>query len=111
VQISPAPRAWDYALLSIGRQFIHDAQSKVILGRNARENDVLVRMAGRADAPPVTLLTPDNFNGPTAICIGAPQVDFAIGLMVRHTRDPRAASGRVAVRRGDFTETIELNPK
>ena len=57
---------WHFETLKIGRHFRLDPEAKVIIGRDASENEYLEYLHPHA----ATLLTPLNFAGPTALLIG-----------------------------------------
>ena len=57
---------WEFEVLKIGRHFRLDPETKVIIGRDASENEYLEYLHPRG----TTLLTPTNFSGPSAILIG-----------------------------------------
>lgn len=57
---------WHFEILKIGRHFRLDPQVKVILGRDAGENEYLEYLHPRG----TTLLTAINFAGPSALLIG-----------------------------------------
>lgn len=57
---------WQFEILKTGRHFRLDPETKVILGREASENEYLQYLHPKG----TTLLTPVNFAGPTALLIG-----------------------------------------
>lgn len=57
---------WHFEILKIGRHFRLDPETKLILGRDAGENEYLEYLHPKG----TTLLTPVNFAGPTALLIG-----------------------------------------
>jgi len=83
-------RRWDFELLKIGRHFRYDTHTKVILGRDAAENDQLRYAHQLPDAASTAVFAPENFAGPQALLIG-PRTDaaiaFAASLMLRYSRD------------------------
>jgi hypothetical protein len=81
----------DVALLRIGRHFRLAPGVKVVLGRDARENE---RLAGLGDEQRWTV-EPEGFNGPTALVCGPREdgaLDQAAGLIARYSRDPGPAA-------------------
>ncbi|MBI2478113.1 MAG: 7-cyano-7-deazaguanine synthase, partial [Planctomycetia bacterium] len=60
-------RRWDFELLKIGRHFRYDAHTKVILGKDAGENDRLLYAHQLPDATSTAVLIPENFPGPHAL--------------------------------------------
>jgi len=95
----PEATRWDFELLSFGRHFRFDPQTKVVVGRDAGDNQTLQWFAGRGDAPAETvLLTPEGFAGPDALVIGRPTeeaVRFAGAMMLRYSRRVDSADMRV----------------
>jgi hypothetical protein len=81
---------WDYETLKIGRHFRYDERTKVIIGRDNRENDHLLYMHELPDANSTVAIFPENFSGPRALLIG-PATDEAVqymgGLVLRYSRD------------------------
>ena len=81
---------WDFELLKIGRHFRLDERTKVILGRDNRENDHLLYMHGLPEANSTAELFPENFSGPRALLIGpatGEALQFVGGLLLRYSRD------------------------
>lgn len=73
----------DVALLRVGRHFRVDAGLKIVLGRNALENERLASFANRER----WLVEPDGCAGPTALVCGPRSeraVALATDLMARH---------------------------
>jgi tRNA U34 2-thiouridine synthase MnmA/TrmU len=58
----------DLELLKQGRHFRISEGTKIVVGRNERENEAILSLARREDA----LLTVESFPGPTVIVIGDP---------------------------------------
>jgi len=58
---------WHFEILKTGRHFRLNPETKVIVGRDAAENEYLTYLHPRG----TTLLTPVNFAGPTALLIGS----------------------------------------
>lgn len=71
---------WHFEILKIGRHFRLDPEAKVILGKEASENEYLEYLHPRG----TTLLTPVNFAGPTALLVGpsTPERLDEIGKMI-----------------------------
>ncbi len=57
---------WHFEILKIGRHFRLDSETKLIVGRDASENEYLEYLHPKN----TTLLAPINFSGPTALLIG-----------------------------------------
>ena len=95
-----ASQRWDFELLKIGRHFRYDPQTKVIVGRDAAENEQLRYAHQLPDAASTAALVPENFVGPQALLIGpriGEAIAFAASLMLRYSRDydPQNALVRV----------------
>ena len=76
VSITP----YDVQLLAVGRHFRFDSGTKIILGRDNRENQVLLTYASRG----YHLFMPHGFPGPVALFSGTPdpEVKQAIGRLI-----------------------------
>ena len=75
----------DMELLRLGRHFRVNPSTKLIVGRNEEENRVLEEYlaAGRL------LVAPDDFSGPTALVVGAPDDEaksLAVQAIAHYTR-------------------------
>jgi hypothetical protein len=100
VQLDERATSWDFELLSIGRHLRCGDQAKAIIGRNAAENARLAACFARSDAHNAALLTPDGFNGPTALVVGSltdTMLQQATTYIVQYTHDPRAAREKIRV--------------
>ncbi len=89
IELAPHAHQWDFELLRIGRHFRFDVDTKVILGRDERQNEQLRLMAAQDNASPCWLVEPKNFTGPTALVTGPHSeevVHFASGLIARYSR-------------------------
>ncbi len=62
----------DVRLLTVGRHYRFDSGVKIVVGRNNRENDLLMSLAPHG----FHLFTPDDFPGPVALLNGAPTQDI-----------------------------------
>ncbi len=62
---------WQFEILKTGRHFRLDPETKVIMGREASENEYLEYLHPKG----TVLLTPVNFSGPSALLIGDPTQD------------------------------------
>lgn len=87
---SPGPLLpWALATLTVGRQFRLDEQTRVVIGRNREENELLGTIAEQAGPQSALLLTPENFRGPTSLLIGnasGANVQRAVELVARYSR-------------------------
>jgi tRNA U34 2-thiouridine synthase MnmA/TrmU len=70
----------DIRLLTIGRHFRIDAGVKIVIGRNNKENNVLISLARQG----YHLYTPYGFPGPVALLTGKPSQDVnqTIGRLI-----------------------------
>lgn len=78
-------READVALLKLGRHFRLSADTKIVLGRNAEENQRLTEFESRERR----LIEPEDFDGPSAlVCGGAFEraIPQAARLVVRYAR-------------------------
>lgn len=103
---------WDLDLFSIGRHFRFDRQTRVVLGRREAENQQIAALHARADAPPATLLQPQNFPGATALLIGPPTAEplaFTAGLIWRFSQ-PAVDNPRVSATTANELCQILLQP-
>lgn len=88
------PTTKDMELLTIGRHFRLDAQTKVILGRNELEN---LMLEGHADEG-YTCVRP-KFAAPSALVAGPwsdAARDTALALILKHTKDEKRPAGSLA---------------
>jgi len=97
----PDAARWDFELLNTGRHLRLDERTKVVIGRDERENAVLESFFKRQDAGDVLLVAPENFVGPLALLIGPADdehVATAGALLIRYTRqcDPDNATIRIS---------------
>jgi tRNA-uridine 2-sulfurtransferase len=98
---SAAASRWDFELLSTGRHVRVDAESKVVVGRNEKENGMIESFFDREDASESALLVPEDFLGPSVLLIGKVTdraLEITAGLLLRYTRryDPQDGQIRVA---------------
>lgn len=56
----------DYQLLRVGRHFRMDEETKIIVGRDEKENDMLNKLVSKEE----TILHPENFTGPDVLLQG-----------------------------------------
>lgn len=70
----------DVQLLTIGRHFRFDRRTKIVLGRDQRENGSLVDLAGKG----YHLFLPEGFPGPSALLAGepTPEINQAVGRLI-----------------------------
>lgn len=85
-QHNPDYERWDFELVKTGRHFRLDEKTKVVIGRNETENQMLERLQ-RAET---VLYIPFNFMGPSAMLVGeyaAEKERQALSMILRYTRD------------------------
>jgi len=80
---------WSFELLKVGRHFRYDARTKVVLGKDASQNEMLRRLGDSPEASANVVMEPANFTGPTALLEGAygeSVARYASGLILRYTK-------------------------
>lgn len=103
----------DFELLKIGRHVRVDAQTKVVLGRNARENAALRSHFRGAATAESALLAPEGFRGPDALLVGSASEEalrLAAALIVRHAPRADAATAQVRVILAGGTRLLRALP-
>jgi tRNA-specific 2-thiouridylase len=97
-----------FRLLKIGRHFRLSDRMKAIVGRNERENELLVGFAkGRTRIDPVDVM------GPTTLIEGDPSDDeilLAGAMAARYSDHGERPTISMAVLRGDVKRIIEVSP-
>jgi len=91
-----------------------DSQTKVVLGRNARENAILLQFAKRSDVPELAVLEPENFQGPTALIVGSvgdAAVRMAAQLLLARTRRFDRHNARARLQRFGGSQVIRIAPE
>jgi tRNA U34 2-thiouridine synthase MnmA/TrmU len=84
----------DVQLLTVGRHFKFDSRVRIVLGRNNRENQVLLSLAPHG----YHLFMPHGFPGPVALLSGSPdpEVKQAIGrLIITYSKQVPGQSRRI----------------
>ncbi len=97
----------DFRLLKIGRHLRIGERSKVIIGRNEADNNLLETIR----QPEEAALTWLEGNTPVGIVIGEQSDDLyrlAAGLLLRYTRAEAGAACRIEVRVGDETRILPV---
>ena len=100
IDYSPRASRWDFELLTTGRHIRLDQTTKVVVGRNENENDVIERFFERQDASESALLMPEDFPGPSALLIGMVTdgtIDRTAGIVLRYARRYDPQDGRIQV--------------
>lgn len=85
---------WEFEILKTGRYFRLDSKTRVILGRDERENEHLEHLHPTG----TTLLTPVNFPGPSALLVGPStpeRREEASRLVLRYTKRPSEDTPRI----------------
>ncbi len=114
IRNEPTKGRWDYELLSIGRHFRFDKQTKVVVGRHESDNERLLNAHRLADAGSSAVLLPRGFPGPAVMIIGPLADDnlaFASGLISRYGKPDQADPARAELIRRDATsQWIDVCP-
>ena len=109
IQLDPQGSRWDFELLKVGRHFRFDEKTKVVMGRNAAENDQLLYMHRMPEATSTVLVNPDNFLGSLALIVGPPTaeaIEYTGGLIVRYSAAADPDNATVQVVQHDQTQTV-----
>lgn len=99
------PTINDIDLLKIGRHFRLDEETKLVVGRNKDENEMIKAIA----LPNDILLEAKDHVGPTSILRGnnaKNHTEFASSVTLRYSDAPKNQSEIVLVKRGDVSEEI-----
>jgi tRNA U34 2-thiouridine synthase MnmA/TrmU len=97
----------DFRLLRVGRHFRLDEQTKVIIGRNAAENDLITGMKESSE----TLIRWEGGSSPTGLICGpasAKTIATAAAILLRYTKAEKAAACLIAVFHGAGQETVSV---
>ena len=110
IEFSPDSRQWDFELLRIGRHFRFDAERKVVVGKDAAQNEQLAIMARDARAGDCTLIEPVNFKGPSALVVGSLDDDvaeFVGGLVLRYSKEYDPSDAKLRWAAGGELRTLQ----
>jgi hypothetical protein len=110
----PAATRWEFELLALGRHVRVDAQTKLVVGRNAEENALLERFLQRADVGQAALLSPEGFSGPEVLVVGPatrPALDLAGALMLRYGKGGGVALARLREARSEKADIVEIRAR
>lgn len=110
IQLDPAGTRWDFESLKVGRHFRFDEKTKVVMGRNAAENDQLLYMHRMPEASSTVLVNPDNFLGSLALIVGPPTeeaIQYTGGLIVRYSAAADPENATVQVVQNDQTRIVQ----
>jgi tRNA-uridine 2-sulfurtransferase len=114
LQFNSTATLWDCELLKIGRHFRVSPLQKVVLGRDAEENDKMSSLWASRDAVRATLVEPESFIGANALLCG-PATEEALrmagALMVFYTRqvDPDSQEVLVRVQQGSSRQVMRID--
>lgn len=100
------PTINDINLLKVGRHFRLDEETKMVVGRNKDENDMIAAIALPGDV----LLEARDHMGPVSILRGSragSHVEFAASVTLRYSDAPRKGSEAVLVKENGVTREIE----
>jgi tRNA U34 2-thiouridine synthase MnmA/TrmU len=98
----------DFKLLRIGRHFRINETTRLIIGRNEEENDLLLGQAREGE----TAFRWDEGGGPLGLVIGAATGDtmqLAGRILLRYTRCSRAETARMLVVAGEPEKTFSCS--
>jgi len=110
----PAATRWEFELLAVGRHVRVDAETKLVVGRNAGENALLERFLRRADAGEAALLSPEGFSGPEVLVVGPatqPALGLAGALMLRYGKGGDGAQARLREARSEKAEIVGIRAR
>jgi len=100
----------DFELLNFGRHFRFDSKTKVVIGRNVRDNSALRWFAGRCEMSDAALVYPENFRGPDMLVVGnvsQEAIRFAAGMMLRYARKAEPGNAYVWVTQGGVYRRLQ----
>ena len=89
IQLNPDSVRWDFEILKTGRHYRFNEITKIVVGRNEEENDMLRYLHALPDSRSSTLLNPKNFRGPLGLIIGPPfdeTIRFAAALLLKYSK-------------------------
>jgi tRNA-specific 2-thiouridylase len=115
IALEPQAGRLEFELLNYGRHVRVDRHTKVIVGRNLRENAVLRAIFQRESTPRWALLEPRDFSGPSALVCGQVSDEtlrFAAALVLRYSRQkngPADASTLSVTHQGE-TQSFRAEP-
>ena len=103
------PTTNDIDLLKIGRQFRFDKKTKLVVGRNKDENEIIKSLK----LPKDILLEARDHMGPISILRGENlenHLQFAAGITLRYSDAPKDESGFVVIEKNDKKSEIQTEP-
>ena len=107
-EFTETPTTNDIDLLKIGRHFRLDSDTKLIIGRNKDENNLIVALALTKD---ILLEARDNV-GPTSMLRGInpeSHIGFAAGITLRYSDTPKTESGIVLIKQNGKQDEISAD--
>ena len=103
------PTINDIDLLKIGRHFRLDNETKLVIGRNKDENEMINAIALSNDV----LLEARDYMGPVSILRGKNadnHIEFASSVTLRYSDAPKEQDGHVNIRKNSQTKEIVSQP-
>ena len=103
------PTTNDIDLLKIGRHFRFDENTKLIVGRNKNENEMVTSLA----LPNDILLEAKEHVGPTVLLRGDnanKHVEFSASVTLRYSDAPKNETGVVTVHKNEDGREISIKP-
>lgn len=97
----------DFRLLRVGRHFRLDEQTKVIIGRNAEENDIISGIKESSE----TLIRWEEGSSPTGLICGPASnkaIEAAAAILLRYTKAEKGAACLLAVMREEGQEIVSV---
>jgi tRNA-specific 2-thiouridylase len=95
----------DLELLKQGRHFRISERTKIVVGRNRRENEAIISLSQREDV----LLNVESFPGPTVLVTGDPtpeEIEIVAAITVSYSDAPLNQPIAVRMRRDSGMETV-----
>ena len=103
------PTINDIDLLKIGRHFRLDEETKLVVGRNKDENEMIKAIA----LPNDILFEARDHMGPVSILRGKTadkHIEFASSVTLRYSDAPKSEDGQVSINKNSQTEGIMVKP-
>jgi hypothetical protein len=104
-EFTETPTTNDIDLLKIGRHFRLDSNTKLIVGRNKNENDLINALALTDDI----LLEARDVVGPISMLRGnnaKSHIKFSAGITIRYSDTPKTKSGIVLIKQNEKQDEI-----
>jgi len=102
------PTTNDIDLLKIGRHFRFDKNTKLVVGRNKDENEMVTSLA----LPNDILLEAKDHVGPTTLLRGdgmGKHVEFSAKITLRYSDAPKNETGIVIIHKNEDVTEISVN--